>query len=67
MMPIVSMLSPTLTVVTTRMKATILATLAVVWTVTHFIHDLYGKRFTLITDQLPLEWLLTSNKLVGKK
>ena len=39
--------------------------LAAVWAVSHFRYYLYGRKFTLITDHEPLEWLMTNEKLRG--
>jgi hypothetical protein len=39
--------------------------LAAVWGVSHFRVYLYGRRFVLLTDHEPLEWLMTNEKLTG--
>jgi hypothetical protein len=32
----------------------------------HFRPCLYGTKFTLYTDHLPIKWLMTNDKLIGK-
>ena len=39
---------------------------AVVWGVMHFRADLQGRKFTLVTDHQPLEWLMNTQTLRGK-
>jgi hypothetical protein len=39
--------------------------LAAVWAVQHFRVYLYGRRFTLITDHEPLQWLIKNERLHG--
>jgi hypothetical protein len=39
--------------------------LAAVWGLSHFPVYLYGRRFVLLTDHEPLEWLMTNEKLTG--
>ena len=40
--------------------------LAVVWATNHFRAYLFGNSFTLVTDDEPLRWLMTTQKLTGK-
>ena len=40
--------------------------LATVWAITHFWPYLYDRRFTLMIDHQPLQWLMESNKLTDK-
>jgi hypothetical protein len=39
--------------------------LAAIWAVQHFWIYLYGRRFTLITDHEPLQWLMKNERLLG--
>ena len=41
--------------------------LAVVWATNYFRSYLFGNSFTLITDHEPLRWLMTTQKLTGKR
>ena len=50
----------------TRYSATELKELAVVETIMHFSHYLYGKMFSVYTDHKPLCHLMTSTKVNGK-
>ena len=50
----------------TRYSVTKLEALAVVETIMHFSHYLYGKMFSVYTDHRPLCHLMTSTKLNGR-
>jgi transposase InsO family protein len=39
---------------------------AAVWAIRSFRHYLHGINFTLVTDHMPLKWLLSTTDLVGK-
>jgi hypothetical protein len=40
--------------------------LVVVWALIHFKPYLYGTKFSLYTDHLPIKWLMTNDKFIGK-